>query len=211
MAVLLEIMAHLAVHQGYMWLWTHSVRNHEDLATAFDDLGIAETRFRKADHMRKKRGGNHFGTWIKNWIGVYEVKRSEDQTWNVHAHKIVVADEPFIGPRYIERRNGLLQPWGYNRFNQWWGDAAGDPASHSDFEGPTVSPRGASNYVAKYVGGKSAIWGGLTSAEAVQYGGCLRGRRFLRRPRGSKPPKLPSDFAFCCETISPESCWYESR
>lgn len=211
MAARISIADHLHFHLARnMWLWTTSVRNEDSLHDAFESLTEVERRFRKADHMRKKRGRNHFGSWIRTWIGVYEVKRAQDEgEWNVHSHKIVVSDDKFIGPRYIEKRNGILQPWGYNRFNAWWKDAAADPAAHSDFAGPSHTAHNAVRYLTKYIGKTSGIWGSMSQSDAIQFGHVLSGRRFLRRPRGSKPPQPPSDFTFCCETVARESCWYD--
>ncbi len=224
MAARLSIFRHLVAHKAkFMWLWTTSVRNDFDLAQAFEDLTDVERRFRKADHMRKKRGQNHFGTWIRTWVGVYEVKQHicfsdsyEDckpdcewnLSWNVHSHKIVVSDDDFIGPRYRQIINGIEQPFGYHRFNEWWNIAAGTGSAHSDFEGPSESPRGGAAYLTKYLGKKSGIWGSLTPAQAHQYGAPLRGRRFLRRPRGSKPADELSEYSHCCEVRDRETCHY---
>lgn len=206
----LAIFDHLTVHEAKnMWLWTTSVRNEDDLNLAFKTLSDVETRFRKADHMRKVRGRNHFGTWIRTWIGVYEVKRSKDESWNVHSHKIVVSDDKFIGPRYVQKINGIFQPWGYGRFDQWWKQAAGDPSAHSDFAGPSHTPYNGTAYLTKYIGKDSGIWGSMSQSEAIQFGSCLGGRRFLRRPRGSKPPQPKSAYVFCCETVGPQDCYYD--
>jgi len=210
MAARLEVFTHLTHHAARnMWLWTTSVRNNENLDVAFADLTTTETRFRKADHMRKTRGRNHFLTWIRTWIGVYEVKRSDDGSWNVHSHKIVVSDDNFIGPRYTQKINGIFQPRGYGRFDQWWKQAAGDQSAHSDFSGPSHSPHGGASYLTKYLGKDSGIWGSMSESEGIQFGGCLRGRRFLRRPRGSKPPAVPSAYVYCCDTVTRDSCWYD--
>jgi len=200
MGARLSVFRHLVAHKArFMWLWTTSVRNHVDLHQAFEDLTEVERRFRKADYMRKHRGQNSFQTWIRTWIGVFEVKRSDDASWNVHSHKIVVSDDDFIGPRYKQTTNGIVRPRGYHRFNSWWKEAAHDEAAHSDFSGPSTSARGGSAYLTKYLGKKSGIWGSLTQDQAIQYGQCLRSRRFLRRPRGSKPPDPESSYNLCCE------------
>ncbi len=206
----LSVFAHLTHHAARnMWLWTTSVRNEDDLNTAFESLTKVETRFRKADEKRRRRGNPHMGEWIRTWIGVYEVKRSDDASWNVHSHKIVVSDDKFIGPRYTQKINGIFQAWGYGRFDQWWKQAAGDPSAHSDFSGPSHSPHAGTAYLTKYLGKDSGIWGSMSESEAIQFGSCLGGRRFLRRPRGSKPPEVPSAYVYCCDTITRESCYYE--
>ncbi len=209
----ISIIEHLHYHASLnMWLWTTSVRNEDSLADSFESLSEVETRFRKADHMRKKRGRPSFSDWIRTWIGVYEVKRADDGRWNVHSHKIVVSDDKFIGPKYIEKKNGVYQPWGYNRFNSWWKDAAQDHAAHSDFSTkPVHDPIAAVRYLTKYLGKSSGIWGSMSQSDAIQFGHVLSGRRFLRRPRGSKPPEVASEYTYCCETVTRESCWYDSQ
>lgn len=205
----LEIVNHLVHHHAKnLWLWTTSVRNSVDLPNSFEALSEAETRFRKADYMKKKRGQPNTSNWIKTWIGVYEVKRSKDLSWNVHSHKIVVGSSKFIGPR--RRRGTVGSHYGYGFFDAAWKAAAQDPQAHSDFLGPSHDAISGSRYLTKYLGKDSGIWGSMSVSEAVQFGDCLRGRRFLRRPRGSKPPDVPSPYVYCCETVNRESCWYDS-
>ncbi len=206
----LNIIEHLVHHHAKnLWLWTTSVENDPDLSTAFRKLSEAETRYRKANYMRLKRGSTNEKDWIKTWIGVYEVKRSKDLSWNVHSHKIVVGSSKFIGPRRKSGTNG--SHYGYGFFDAAWKAAAQDPQAHSDFVGPCNDAIAGSRYLTKYLGKDSGIWGSMSVSEAVQFGDCLRGRRFLRRPRGSKPPAVASDYVYCCESVTRESCWYEEH
>jgi len=197
MAARLQVMEHLVHHKAQnMWLWTTSVRNSPLLVNSFSDLSETETRFRKADYARRRRGSSSTVDSVATWIGVYEVKRSKDKSWNVHSHKIVV---------------GKTDRLPYGDLDRWWKQAAGDPAAHSDLEGPSKDPHSGAAYLTKYLGKDSGIWGSMSEHDALLHAGCLKGRRFLRRPRGSKPPVMASEYDYCCESIGPQDCYYDSR
>lgn len=176
--------------KGNSWLLTRSVRNNDVLFTSFDDLRRTVKSYKK----RASKSEDHSWHTVGDWCGVVEVKNNhKGQGWNVHEHIVV---------------NSSLSLLPYGKFQADWKAAAGDPAAHLDLQ--KLRPKQGVNYAVKYATKNGRVWGGLKPSDALAEEQALRGRRFLRRRRGSAPD-LQSDFGMCCLPDSAGWCqkWVE--
>lgn len=161
------------------WMLTRSVRNSDDIYKADYDLKKARERFR--NHSRQgKEHEQHPWLDVKDWVGVTEIKRSSGRDgWNIHDH-ILISSETDRLP--------------YSDWHRSWKRAAHDGAAHLDLqrvEGDAIS------YMAAYL--SKGLWGGMTQDQAYWHRDFLRGRRFLRRKRGSSPNQvIPTGWSQCC-------------
>lgn len=141
------------------------------------DLGLAEHQ--RVASLLTKHGSRYDHSWleVRDWVGMMEVK-SGTGGWNVHEHLLIF---------------GFGQRLDYAGWQRDWKRAANDPAAHIDLR--QVGPA-AVRYVTNYL--SKGIWGGLTSIQARIHTTVLRGRRQLRRKRGSAVPPTPKGYQKCC-------------
>lgn len=173
---------------------TRSVRNVPHLDSALEDLRLCCERWRK----RAARNTNHSWHDVHDWVGVLEIKRGHLPIpysrrilgWNVHEHLLICSTKSELD---------------YSQWQSDWKAAAGDPAAHLDL---TLSTVNASAYLMKYMvkGGRSRVWGGMRQDTARRYSASLKGKRHLRRKRGSAPPSTNLGWTQCCKPAETGIC-----
>lgn len=170
--------------ESYSQLLTRSVRNSYDIAEAWSDLGKTIRSFQK----RASKHEKHPWHQVDEWVAVWELKNIGNG-WNLHEHMIVTS---------------TLEELDYSGFQAAWKAAADDPAAHLDFVDLNSSLGGVA-YATKYLT-KGHCWGGLTSAQAVSISEFLKGKRFLRRKRGTAPKMPKAGGAMCCSPSNRGDC-----
>lgn len=187
---------------GWVWMLTRSTRNCDDVWQAEADLKATRERWRK----QAERDPLHPWNLVKDWVGVTEIKRgkmADPSTsvprprtttlgWNVHDHLLIHLETNWTD---------------YGDWQRRWKLAAMDPAAHLDLQQVEKSAMG---YLTKYLS-KGQMWGGLTISQARSIETFLKGRRFLRRKRGSAPKALVEfdargPWTECCDPLDSRSC-----
>lgn len=178
-----------------VWLLTWSIRNAESIPLAYSELKHVEQKFRSQHQAKVRNGQDSVWGQVDNFVGVFEIKRGNDLGWNVHSHKLITTLSPFIDFGHLQKD---------------WKKAADDDAAHLDVARgrPIVDSYReghsdlAVSYLAPYLTKSKGIWGGMTESDAQANSDFLKGKRFLRRTRGTAPPPVKSDLVTCC--IVPE-------
>jgi len=160
---------------------------------AFQELEQTRNRWRNRAYYRKKVGGYHPWNLVRDWLGVVEVKMGRGG-WNVHEH-LLIECEP-----HIERLD-------YSDWTAKWRDVAGPVlGGHSDLQKLRNNVEVGVHYVTAYLT-KGAVWGGLSVHQAWQHRDVLRGRRFVRRKRGSAPIRIRKEkWERCCMPGHTDRC-----
>jgi len=153
---------------------------------AFEELEGTRNRWRNRAYYEAKMGRHHPWSNVRDWLGVVEVKMGKSGGWNVHEHLLIDC-----GPSAFRLDFG---DW-----NAKWGEVAGPVlGGHSNLQKLRGVVQTGVHYVTAYLT-KGAVWGGLSVRQAWQNQDVLRGKRFVRRKRGSAPPRQKSErWERCC-------------
>ncbi len=164
---------------GNSWLLTRSLMNQP----SFDDGYYALTK--AIERWRKNPTPDTM--CVHEWIAVWEVKKGRNG-WNWHEHRLMWCPE----------EDRLDYSW----WQKCWKLAAQDRRAHLDLQ---LVQSCAVGYLTSYM--SKGLWGGLSIQQAWMNRGFLKGRRFLRRSRGSAPDmRLAPKWKQCCMPNAEFTC-----
>jgi len=117
-----------------------------------------------------QRDDDHPHNSILDWVAVWETT-NRGKGYNLHEHRLIEMKEDWL------------------EFEDWQENWNG----HLDLQ---LIEHDATNYMTKYL--TKGLWGGLTVEQAEANAPFLKGRRFMRRKRGSAPVRGPAEYEKCC-------------